>query len=184
MEISNADKRHPETDAEKQKLRTKYIVGIAGLIIAALLLIVFWPRNGEEFFDRTKLEFLTEASYANWFNPLIETYNESQEEVYVEIQYVSFGLVKQSLILAIVGESAPDIFTIPNEDFDYFVEHELLLPLETQDGKQVLGLDYPGIPGKICIFVATENKEAARKFLDYLVEAANEALITPENHSD
>ena len=33
---------------------------------------------------------------------------------------------------------------------------------------------------KICIFVATENKEAARKFLDYLVEAANEALITPE----
>ena len=161
----------PSGDGPPPPVDRRYVIGGIAAFVLALLAMVFWPQPPHPAGDRQRVVFMTEASVMeqDQLEALANRFHEEQEELYLDLQLLPHGNMEMKLIVQIGAGDAPDIFTLPAERFDYFVQQRALLNVGSEE-EPVWGVRHPGQARYIVVFGQTEDPEAARSTLDFLLE--------------
>lgn len=162
----------PKGDGPPPPISKWYILGGVLVIAAIILISVYWPKPPDPAMGRTKITVMGEAylELNTAMSQIVDEFNEASEETYIDLQLLPAGGMDQKLVVLIAADDAPDIFAIDDERFEYFVEHDVLLPLGEENGKPVYGIQHPAQLTKFVIWKTTEHPEKAKEVLQYLVE--------------
>lgn len=163
----------PKGDGPPPPVSKNVILGGVLLVAALLIYLVFRPQPPDPAQGRTKITFLGEAGVElnEVLTGLSEDWNNSHGEIYIDLQLVPPGALDPKLVVLIAAEQAPDVISISEDRFSYFVEQGALLALaEDGDGKAIYGVDHPAQLAKLVIWGGTEHPAEAREVLRYLQE--------------
>lgn len=163
----------PKGDGPLPPLSRKYILGGIALAVAFILIFAFWPKPPDPALGRDKVVVLSEAYFelSNIMSELAEQFNADNTEIYIDLQLMPANAMDTKLVVLIAAGEAPDIFTLQNERFPYFLEQEVLMALEVdEDGEEVYGIEHPA---QLSMFVAwrkTKHPQATLQVLHYFIE--------------
>ncbi|NMB02301.1 MAG: extracellular solute-binding protein [Firmicutes bacterium] len=153
---------------------SKWVI-LGGILaaIALILYLIFRPTPPDPAMGRTKIVFLGEAHYelTNSMTELADSWNETNEEIYIDLQLLPTGALDQKLVVLIAAGDAPDLIALSDDRFAYFVEQQALLPLtEDEYGEQVFGIQHPAQLSQLVVWRQTEHPTEALEVLHYFVE--------------
>lgn len=142
-------------------------------IVGLILLIMFWPKPPDPAAGRTKITVMDESylELQQALVPAVEKFNEESTTTYIDLQLLPGMGMQQKLMVLIAAGDAPDIFSVNEEQFAMFAGQGALLELgRTSTGEPIYGVQHPARLAKLVIWGRTENPEAAREVLDFLLE--------------
>ena len=162
----------PEGDGPPPPVSKWYILGGVLVFAAIILVSVFWPKPPDPAMGRTKIVVMGEAylELNMAMSQLVEEFNETSEETYIDLQLLPAGALDQKLVVLIAAGDAPDIIALSDDRFEYFMEQEVLLPLGEENGQPIYGIHHPAQLTKLVIWRATEYPDTAKEVLQYLVD--------------
>lgn len=180
----------PEGDGPPPPVSKKVIFGGILAVLAFILYIIFRPAPPDPAMGRTKVVFLGEAHFelTTTMTELTDAWNETNEEIYIDLQLLPHGAMEQKLVVLVAAGQAPDLIALGEERYSFFVEQQALLPLgEDASGEPIYGIQHPAQLTKLVIWRQTEHPQEALEVLHYFVEnippedleALQEAAKTP-----
>lgn len=164
----------PKGDGPPPPVSKKVILGGVLLVATLLIYLVFRPQPPDPAQGRTKITVLSEAAVDlnAVLTELSENWNSSHGEIYIDLQLVPPGALDPKLVVLIAAGEAPDVFSIAEDRFSYFVEQGALLALaEDGEGKPIYGVDHPAQLAKLVIWGGTEHPAEALEVLRYLQDS-------------
>lgn len=163
----------PEGDGPPPPVSKWVIFGGLGAIIAIILLSIYWPKPPDPAMGRTKIVFLGEAYYelTQEMIGLANAYNETSEEIYIDLQLLPPGSVDQKLVVLIAAGEAPDVIALADERLWYFIEQGALLELgKDEEGEPIYAVQHPGQLTQMVIWGETLHPEEALEVLHYFAD--------------
>ncbi|MCK9524441.1 MAG: extracellular solute-binding protein [Limnochordia bacterium] len=159
-------------DGPPPPVSKKVVFGVVFAVLATILLVIFWPKPPDPAMGRTKVVFMGEAYYelSASMAELQADYNARSEEIYIDLQMLPAGGLDTKLVVLIAANEAPDVITVDEERFAYFLEQGVLLPLgEDESGVVMYGMQHPAQLRQVVVWGATENPDAALEVLHYFI---------------
>lgn len=163
----------PPGDGPPPPISKKVVLAGIGVVLALVLLSIFWPKPPDPAAGRTKIVVLGEAFYDLTLSmtELADSYNATSEEIYIDLQLLPPGSLEQKLVVLIAAKEAPDVFAIDYDRYAYFVEQGVLLPLgEDGEGEPIYGIQHPAQLSQLVIWGDTIFPTQALEVLHYFVE--------------
>lgn len=163
----------PEGDGPPPPVSKKVIFGGLGVFIALILLSIFWPKPPDPAMGRTKVVVLGEAYYdlTQEMIGLADAFNETSEDIYIDLQLLPPGSVDQKLVVLIAAGDAPDLIALPEDRLWYFLENEAVLALgEDESGETIFAIQHPGQLSQFIIWGETLHPEESLLVLDYFLD--------------
>jgi hypothetical protein len=163
----------PKGDGPPPPLPKWYFAAGAVLIIAIILISVYWPKPPDPAAGRAKIVVMDTLTYESntILTEAVEEFNESSTTTYIDLQLLPSMGMDQKLIVLIAAGDAPDIFSVDDQRFEYLQSQGVLLELgKTPDGEPIYGVQHPGSLNKLVIWGDTAHPEIAREVLDFLLE--------------
>lgn len=160
----------PVGDGPVPGVSRKYIFAGIGIGILIILAVFFWPKAPDPAAGRTKITVLIEAYFEEQdkLYQLANDFNDHNEDIYIEVQTTSVSFLEQQLMVRSAAGDAPDIFSLPYDRFEVFLELNALYPLGTE-GQPYFGVQHPSKLRTMNVFLATKHPEEAIAVLKYLL---------------
>lgn len=163
----------PAGDGPPPPVSKKVIFGGLAAFLALILLSIFWPKPPDPAMGRTKIVVLGEAYYdlTQEMTDLADSFNETSEDIYIDLQLLPPGSVDQKLVVLIAAGDAPDVISLPEDRLWYFLENEAVLALgEDENGEEIYAIQNPGQLAKFIIWGQTPFPEESLKILNYFAD--------------
>lgn len=148
--------------------RSWFLIG-AALIVAIVTAFVLRPSAPDPAAGRQRVLFLTEASVQEFasLERFAEAFNNGNSDLYLELSSVPYGFVDQKLVILMAARQTPDIFTLTEERYQQYLEHDILLPLPDADFD--FGHQHPSQPRIVVVSNQTADTSAALRVLGSLI---------------
>ncbi|NLY52618.1 MAG: hypothetical protein GX063_06885, partial [Firmicutes bacterium] len=187
------EKAEPKGDSHLLKRTPREKAFIALGIVLVLGLVAFAMRPGPDpAAGRTKISIMVPGGIyeTDFYEPFIDEFNNSQSELYLAFSVTPSIAYQQKLVVLLGARDAPDIFSLPEEQFLMFAEHRGLLDLapyleaepelvdrffpngtdryRVNDG--IYGIPHPGRNEIFTIWALSPNPDTAWDILVMLLE--------------
>lgn len=163
----------PKGDGPPPPVSKKAIAAGVLAVLALIVYLVLKPAPPDPAMGRTKVVFLGESHYdlTTSMTALADDWNETNEEIYIDLQLLPSGAMEQKLVVLIAADDAPDVIAIGEERFNFFLEQEALLALgEDAAGEPIYGIQHPAQLTQLVIWGRTEHPSEALEVLHYFKE--------------
>ena len=148
----------------------KYIYAGITVALVIILTMIFWPKPPDPAAGRTKVVALIEAGLeeVEELNRIVDQFNNTSEDIYIVLQTTSVTLLEQQLMVRAAAGDAPDIFSLPYNRYETFLNLDAFYPLGIEE-EPYYGVEHPSKLRTLHIFFATKHPEESIKVLKYLV---------------
>lgn len=160
----------PKGDGPPPSIPRKYIYAGITVALVIILTMIFWPKPPDPAAGRTKVVALIEAGLeeVEELNRIVDQFNNTSEEIYIVLQTTSVTLLEQQLMVRAAAGDAPDIFSLPYNRYETFLNLDAFYPLGIEE-EPYYGVEHPSKLRTLHIFFATKHPEESIKVLKYLV---------------
>lgn len=170
----------PKGDGPPPPMSLKQILAIVGIIVVVIIATVVWPKPPDPAAGRTKIYVLVEASLdeQSALESLVSDFNNSNEEIYIELQTSVASMIENQLIVRMGAGDAPDIFSLPYDRFETMLDQIGAMYQLGGESNPIYGVQHPSQLRVLCVFVYTEHPTEAITVLRYLLSEMPQQDLT------
>lgn len=131
----------------KKKDPKRTALTIAAIVVVLAGLVISMRPGPDPAAGRTKIELMVPGGIleSEYYEPFVEQFNTSQDELYISLMVTPFTAYEQKLVVLLGARDAPDIFSIRLDRYQMYAEHGGLLNLSSylQSDSQLLQKYFP-----------------------------------------